>query len=162
MSATALEQNKEKYEELQKVIDKWKGEDGPLMPVLHEAQEIFGCLSLEVQKYISKELDVPVSDIYGVATFYSQFTLKPKGKYKVGVCMGTACYVKGSQAILNELIKEMDLNVGDTSDDGLFTLEATRCLGACGLAPIIMINDDVYGRLKPEDIKGIVEKYKGQ
>ena len=130
------------------------------MPVLHKAQEIFGCLSLDVQKYISKELDIPVSDIYGVATFYSQFTLKPKGKYKIGVCMGTACYVKGSQAILNELAKELDMKVGDTTDDGLFTLEATRCLGACGLAPIIMINDDVYGRLKPEDIKEIVAKYK--
>jgi NADH:ubiquinone oxidoreductase subunit E len=161
MSAKSIEQDRAKFEQLQKTIDKWKGEKGPLMPVLHEAQEIFGCLSLEVQKYISKALDIPVSDIYGVATFYSQFTLKPKGKYKVGVCMGTACYVKGSQAILNELTKEMDLKVGDTSDDGLFTLEATRCLGACGLAPIIMINDDVYGRLKPEDIKGIVGKYRG-
>jgi len=154
-------ENKEKFEELQKEIDQWKGKEGPLMPVLHKAQEIFGCLSLEVQKYISKELDIPVSDIYGVATFYSQFTLKPKGKYKIGVCMGTACYVKGSQAILDELVKELDMKVGDTTDDGLFTLEATRCLGACGLAPIIMINDDVYGRLKPEDIKEIVAKYKG-
>ncbi|MFY9177528.1 MAG: NADH-quinone oxidoreductase subunit NuoE [Caldicoprobacterales bacterium] len=159
MSEVTLE-NKEKFEELQKEIDQWKGKEGPLMPVLHKAQEIFGCLSLDVQKYISKELDIPVSDIYGVATFYSQFTLKPKGKYKIGVCMGTACYVKGSQAILNELAKELDMKVGDTTDDGLFTLEATRCLGACGLAPIIMINDDVYGRLKPEDIKEIVAKYK--
>ncbi len=159
MSDITLE-NKEKFEELQKEIDQWKGKEGPLMPVLHKAQEIFGCLSLEVQKYISKELDIPVSDIYGVATFYSQFTLKPKGKYKIGVCMGTACYVKGSQAILDELVKELDMKVGDTTDDGLFTLEATRCLGACGLAPIIMINDDVYGRLKPEDIKEIVAKYK--
>lgn len=159
MSDITLE-NKEKFEELQKEIDQWKGKEGPLMPVLHKAQEIFGCLSLEVQKYISKELDIPVSDIYGVATFYSQFTLKPKGKYKIGVCMGTACYVKGSQAILDELAKELDMKVGDTTDDGLFTLEATRCLGACGLAPIIMINDDVYGRLKPEDIKEIVAKYK--
>lgn len=161
MSAVTLEQNEEKFVELQKVIDEWKDKEGPLMPVLHAAQEMFGCLSLDVQKYISKELDVPVSDIYGVATFYSQFTLKPKGKYKIGVCMGTACYVKGSQAILNEIIKELDMKVGDTSDDGLFTLEATRCLGACGLAPIIMINDDVYGRLKPEDIKEIIDKYKG-
>lgn len=152
----------EKYKELQTTIDEWKGKKGPLMPVLHEAQNIFGCLSLDVQKYISKELDVPVSDIYGVATFYSQFTLEPKGKYKVGVCMGTACYVKGSQAILDELKKEMDLEAGATSEDGLFTLEATRCLGACGLAPLIMINDDVYGRLAPEDIKDIVAKYKDE
>lgn len=159
MSDIALDK-KEMFDELQKVIDQWKGKEGPLMPVLHSAQEIFGCLSLDVQKYISKELDIPVSDIYGVATFYSQFTLKPKGKYKVGVCMGTACYVKGSQAILDELSKELDMKPGDTTEDGLFTLEATRCLGACGLAPIIMINDDVYGRLETKDIKEIVAKYK--
>ena len=102
MSAIDLE-NQEKFQQLQKVIDEWKDKEGPLMPVLHSAQEIFGCLSLDVQKYISKELDIPVSDIYGVATFYSQFTLKPKGKYRIGVCMGTACYVKGAQAILDEL-----------------------------------------------------------
>lgn len=161
MSAIDLDQEQTAmFEKLQKTIDQWKGQKGPLMPVLHEAQEIFGCLSLDVQKYISKELEIPVSDIYGVATFYSQFTLVPKGKYKVGVCMGTACYVKGSQAILDELAKEMDLEPGETSEDGLFTLEATRCLGACGLAPIIMINDDVYGRLKTEDIKEIVDKYR--
>ena len=159
MSAIDLE-NQEKFQQLQKVIDEWKDKEGPLMPVLHSAQEIFGCLSLDVQKYISKELDIPVSDIYGVATFYSQFTLKPKGKYRIGVCMGTACYVKGAQAILDELKKVLDLEVGETSDDGLFTLDATRCLGACGLAPIMMINDDVYGRLKPEDFKGIIDKYR--
>ncbi|MGI5851541.1 MAG: NAD(P)H-dependent oxidoreductase subunit E [Clostridiales bacterium] len=159
MSAIDLE-NQEKFQQLQKVIDEWKDKEGPLMPVLHSAQEIFGCLSLDVQKYISKEMDIPVSDIYGVATFYSQFTLKPKGKYRVGVCMGTACYVKGSQAILDELKKVLDLKEGETSEDGLFTLDATRCLGACGLAPIMMINDDVYGRLKPEDIKGIIDKYR--
>ncbi|HHZ12903.1 MAG: NADH-quinone oxidoreductase subunit NuoE [Caldicoprobacterales bacterium] len=159
MSAIDLE-NQEKFQQLQKVIDEWKDKEGPLMPVLHSAQEIFGCLSLDVQKYISKELDIPVSDIYGVATFYSQFTLKPKGKYRIGVCMGTACYVKGAQAILDELKKVLDLEVGETSDDGLFTLDATRCLGACGLAPIMMINDDVYGRLKPEDVKGIIDKYR--
>lgn len=159
MSAIDLE-NQEKFQQLQKVIDEWKDKEGPLMPVLHSAQEIFGCLSLDVQKYISKEMDIPVSDIYGVATFYSQFTLKPKGKYRVGVCMGTACYVKGSQAILDELKKVLDLKEGETSEDGLFTLDATRCLGACGLAPIMMINDDVYGRLKPEDVKGIIDKYR--
>ena len=159
MSAIDLE-NQEKFQQLQKVIDEWKDKEGPLMPVLHSAQEIFGCLSLDVQKYIYKEVDIPVSDIYGVATFYSQFTLKPKGKYRIGVCMGTACYVKGAQAILDELKKVLDLEVGETSDDGLFTLDATRCLGACGLAPIMMINDDVYGRLKPEDVKGIIYKYR--
>src|SRR5690554_17378 len=160
MSAVTLKQNEEKFSELQSVIDQWKDKEGPLMPVLQAAQDIFGCLSLDVQKYISKELDVPVSEIYGVVTFYSQFTLKPKGKYKIGVCMGTACYVKGSQAILDEISKELNIKSGETSEDGLFTLDATRCLGACGLAPIIMINDDVYGRLSPGDIKEIIKKYK--
>ncbi|NLJ40155.1 MAG: NAD(P)H-dependent oxidoreductase subunit E [Clostridiales bacterium] len=160
MSAVTLKQNEEKFSKLQLVIDQWKDKEGPLMPVLQAAQDIFGCLSLDVQKYISKELDIPVSEIYGVVTFYSQFTLKPKGKYKIGVCMGTACYVKGSQAILDEISKELNIKSGETSEDGLFTLDATRCLGACGLAPIIMINDDVYGRLSPGDIKEIIKKYK--
>lgn len=160
MSISVLEQDKEKFEALQKVIDEYKGKEGPLMPVLHHAQEIFGCLSLDVQKYIAEQLDIPVSDIYGVATFYSQFTLKPKGKYRIGVCLGTACYVKGSQKVLDEIAKNLGIEVGDTTEDGKFTLDATRCLGACGLAPVIMINDDVYGRLVPEDVKGILEKYK--
>lgn len=160
MSVSIKEQDKEKFEALKKVIDECKGKEGPLMPVLHKAQEIFGCLSLDVQKYIAQELNIPVSDIYGVATFYSQFTLKPKGKYKIGVCLGTACYVKGSQKILDELVKNLNIQVGDTTEDGKFTLEATRCLGACGLAPVMMINDDVYGRLVPEDVKGIIDKYK--
>lgn len=160
MSISVLEQDKEKFEALQKVIDEYKGKEGPLMPILHHAQEIFGCLSLEVQKYIAEQLDIPITDIYGVATFYSQFTLKPKGKYTIGVCLGTACYVKGAQAVLDELAKNLGIEVGDTTEDGKFTLDATRCLGACGLAPVIMINDDVYGRLVPEDVKGILEKYK--
>ena len=159
MSDITLE-NKGKFEELQKVIDQWKGKEGPLMPVLHKAQEIFGCLSLDVQKYISKELDIPVSDIYGVATFYSQFTLKPKGKYKIGVCMGTACYVKGSQEILDKLKEVLGIDVGQTTPDRKFSIDATRCLGACGLAPVLTVNEDVYGKLKPDDVEEIIEKYR--
>lgn len=155
-----LTDNKEKFDELQKVIDEYKDKEGPLMPILHKAQEIFGCISLDVQKYISEALDIPITDIYGVVTFYSQFTLQPKGKYNIGVCMGTACYVKGSQRILDEIIKVLNIKVGETTKDGKFTIEATRCLGACGLAPVIMINDDVYGRLNPEDISDIIKKYK--
>ena len=160
MKTKIAEQDKEKYIQLQKVIDEWKDKEGPLMPVLHSAQNIFGCLSLEVQKFVSEKMDIPLCDIYGVSTFYSQFTIEPKGKYQVGVCMGTACYVKGAQAVLDELAKELDIHVGETTDDGLFTLGATRCLGACGLAPIMMINEDVYGNLKPEDVKGIIAKYR--
>ena len=130
------------------------------MPVLQEAQEIFGYLPIEVQDFIAEELDIPITDVYGVATFYSQFSLKPKGKYRIGVCLGTACYVKGAQKVLDELSKVLNIDVGATTEDGTFTLEATRCLGACGLAPVIMINDDVYGRLEPDDIPEIIAKYK--
>lgn len=160
MSVSYMEKNKEKFETLQKTIDENKSKKGPLMPVLQEAQEIFGYLPIEVQNYIAEELDIPVTDVYGVATFYSQFSLKPKGKYRVGVCLGTACYVKGAQKVLDELSEVLEVDVGATTEDGTFTLEATRCLGACGLAPVIMINDDVYGRLTPDDIPEIIEKYK--
>jgi NADH-quinone oxidoreductase subunit E len=129
------------------------------MPVLHEAQKIFGCLALEVQQRISEKMLVPLSEIYGVATFYSQFTLEPKGKYTIGVCLGTACYVRGSQAIIDKVTELTGVAVGKTSPDGKFTLEATRCIGACGLAPVLSINDEVYGRLTVEDIPGILEKY---
>ncbi|HZK34686.1 MAG TPA: NADH-quinone oxidoreductase subunit NuoE [Bacillota bacterium] len=155
-----LQDNKEKLDQLQQTIEEWKGKEGPLMPILHKAQETFGYLPLELQAYIAEELDIPVSDIYGVATFYSQFTINQKGKYNIGVCMGTACYVKGSQDVLDELVKELGVEPGETTDDGVFTLEATRCLGACGLAPVLMVNEDVYGRLKKGDTKDIVAKYR--
>lgn len=151
---------KEKFAKLQEVIERYKGMKGPLMPVLQEAQEIFGALPLDVQNYISEALDVPVMDIYGVATFYSQFTLKPKGKYKVSVCMGTACYVRGAKLIQDKLVETLGIQVGETDKEGRFTLEATRCVGACGLAPVLLVNDDVYGRSTPEAVPGIIEKYR--
>ena len=162
MSAQFQVENAEKFVELQKVIDTYKGKEGPLMPILHKAQGLFGCLSQDVQQYIAEAMEIPMSDIYGVATFYSQFSLKPKGKYFIGVCLGTACYVKGAQKILDELTKELGIKAPDTTEDGRFTLEATRCLGACGLAPVLMVNDDVYGRLVSGDIKKIVDKYRDQ
>ena len=151
---------KEKFEALQLVIDELRNEPGALMPIMQRAQDIFGYLPEEVQNYIAKELDIPVSDIYGVATFYAQFNLEPKGKYIISVCMGTACYVKGSQQVLDKLEEVLGVPAGRTTKDGLFTLNATRCLGACGLAPVIMVNDDVYGRLTPEQVAGIIEKYR--
>jgi len=151
--------SKENFERLDKVIEEHKGMKGALMPVLHEAQKIFGCLSLEVQQRVSEKMLVPLSEIYGVATFYSQFTLEPNGKYTIGVCLGTACYVRGSQAIIDKVVELTGVEVGTTSPDGKFTLEATRCIGACGLAPVLTINDEVYGRLTLEDIAGILEKY---
>lgn len=149
----------ENFNELQKVIDVQKGNKGALIPVLHEAQRIFGCIPIEVQKKVADELKVPLSEIYGVATFYSQFSLVPKGKYVIGVCMGTACYVKSAQLILDKISEIIKTKPGENSADGMFTLEATRCIGACGLAPVITINEDVYGRLKVEDVPNIMKKY---
>ena len=151
---------KEKFEALQQVIDELRNEPGALMPIMQRAQDIFGYLPEEVQNYIAKELDIPVSDIYGVATFYAQFNLEPKGKYIISVCLGTACYVKGAQDVLDKFKLRLMIDVGECTDDGLFSLEACRCIGACGLAPVIMVNDDVYGRLTPDQVAGVIEKYR--
>ena len=155
-----MSEQKEKFVELQKAIDEHKDQKGALMPVLQAAQGIFGCAPMDVQEYIADALGTTLSDVYGVATFYSQFSLQPKGQYVVGVCMGTACYVRGAQKVLDRVQKELKISVGETTADGLFTIQATRCLGACGLAPVMMINDEVYGRLTDEEIPAILEKYK--
>ncbi|MEW9121177.1 MAG: NAD(P)H-dependent oxidoreductase subunit E [Thermotaleaceae bacterium] len=147
------------FEKLDQIIQKYRDKKGALMPILHDGQKIFGCLPLEVQKRISQKLNVPLAEIYGVVTFYSQFTLEPKGEYTIGVCLGTACYVKGAQKIIDRIKKEINVEVGATSPNGKFSLEATRCIGACGLAPVLTVNEDVYGRLVEGDIRGIIEKY---
>lgn len=151
---------KEKFAQLDQAIQELKDQPGALMPVLQRAQNIFGCVSLDVQKIIAEGLGVTLSEVYGVATFYAQFSLVPSGKYVISVCLGTACYVKGSQKVLDRLSEELGIPVGGTTRDGLFTLNATRCLGACGLAPVMTINEEVYGRLVPDDIPGILAKYK--
>lgn len=148
-----------KYEKLSALIQRYQGVPGPLMPVMQQAQEIFGYLPVDVQQIIADGLNVPIADVYGIATFYSHFVLEPKGQYTIGVCMGTACYVKNSQKILDELAKQLHIEVGKTTADRKFTLNATRCLGCCGLAPVMMINDDVYGRLTPEMVGDILAKY---
>lgn len=150
---------KEQEERLMAVIAKYKGQDGATIPVLHEAQEIYGYLPLEVQEMISEGLDVPLSEIYGIITFYTQFSLNPKGKYQIGVCLGTACYVKGSGDLLEKVKSILGIEVGECTPDGKFSIDATRCIGACGLAPVLTVNDDVYGRLVPDDIEGIIKKY---
>ena len=152
--------NKEKYEQLQAAIAKHKGERGAVMPVLQEAQNIFGYVPQDVQEMIADGLGTTLSEVYGVSTFYSQFSLEPKGEYVIGVCLGTACYVKGSQKIMDKLSDELKIEVGRTTPDGKFTLNATRCLGACGLAPVMMINDEVYGRLTPDQVPAILDKYR--
>ena len=148
-------------ENLMQVIAGHKQDKGALMPVLQKAQDIYGYLPIEVQKMIADGLDVPLEEVYGVATFYSQFSLNPKGEYKVSVCLGTACYVKGSGEVFDKLQQTLGIKAGECTPDGRFSLEACRCIGACGLAPVITINDDVYGRLTPDDIPGILEKYQG-
>lgn len=130
-----------------------------LMPALQKAQAIYGYLPIEVQKIVAHELDIFLEEVYGVVTFYSQFSLNPKGRYQVSVCLGTACYVKGAGDVFDELSKELGIKGGECSDDGKFSLEACRCIGACGLAPVITINEDVYGRLELADIPDIVKKY---
>ena len=127
--------------------------------MLHEAQELYGYLPFEVQKIIADGLDIPVAKVYGVVTFYSQFSLTPKGKYRISVCLGTACYVKGAAEILDKLKERLSIDVGECTDDGLFSLDSCRCIGACSLAPVVTINEEVYGKLVPEDIDGIIDKY---
>ncbi len=151
---------REKYVELDQAIARHKGEPGALMPVLQEAQNIFGYVPQDVQQIIADGLGTTLAEVYGVATFYAQFSLEPKGQHVVGVCLGTACYVKGSQKILDKLSEELKIPVGKTTPDGRFTLNATRCLGACGLAPVMMIGDEVYGRLTPDQVPAILDKYR--
>ena len=150
---------KEQEAELLKVINTYKEHDGALMQILHDAQNIYGYLPLEVQTIISNELNIPLEKIYGVVTFYSQFSLYPKGKYKISVCLGTACYVKGAGDLYSKLMELLHIEGGECTPDGKFSLDACRCIGACGLAPVLTINDDVYGRLSVDDIAGILAKY---
>ena len=151
----------EQEAELMSVIAKHKDQDGALIPVLHQAQEIYGYLPIEVQTMIADGLSVPLAEVYGVVTFYTQFSLNPKGEYKVGVCLGTAYYVKGSGDILEKFKELLKIDVDGCTPDGKFSLEATRCIGACGLAPVFTINDDVYGRITADDVPGILAKYQG-
>lgn len=145
--------------ELLKVIAEKKDDRGALMPILQKAQDIYGYLPIEVQTIISNEMNIPLEKIYGVVTFYSQFSLNPKGKYQISVCLGMACYVKGSGDIYNKLQEKLGIEGGGCTPDGKFSLEACRCIGACGLAPVITVNDEVYGRLTVDDVDDILKKY---
>ncbi|MBQ2825699.1 MAG: NAD(P)H-dependent oxidoreductase subunit E [Clostridia bacterium] len=146
--------------QLDELIAKNKNVPGALMPVLQGAQEIYGYLPQEIIRHIALGMDKSISEVYGVASFYSQFTLTPKGEYAVSICLGTACYVKGSGKLMEEFEKELGIKAGETTADGKFSLTDTRCIGACGLAPVITVNSDVYGRLTPAEVKGIVDKYR--
>ncbi|WP_435790899.1 NADH-quinone oxidoreductase subunit NuoE [Clostridium sp.] len=149
-----------RLEKVKDITKKLKEMKGALIPALHEVQKLFGYLPEEALQVVSEELNIPMSEIYGVSTFYSQFTLEPKGEHIIKVCLGTACYVKGAQDIIERLSSVLEVEVGKTTSDGKFTLEAARCLGACGLAPVLMVDDKVYGRLIPADVIRIIEEYK--
>jgi len=140
-------------------VDKHGKKKGELIQILRDVQEHFGFIPRKVQIRLSELLDVTLSEIYSIVTFYAFFSLKPKGKYQISCCKGTACYVRGAEKIIEKLSQYLKIEPGDTTDDGLFSLDVIRCLGACGLGPVMMINDDVYARLKPEDITGIVSRY---
>lgn len=149
----------EKYFKLDEVIKQYKGKPGGLIPVLHQAQLIFGYLPKDVQIRVAEGLGLPLSEVYGVITFYSLFSLQPRGKHTIGICLGTACYVKGAAEILKALEDKLGIKVGESTEDGLFSLMQTRCLGACGLAPVLTIGEDVYGRLTPEMLPDILNRY---
>ena len=149
----------EQEEKLKAVIAENRHDKSNLMVVMQKAQDIYGYLPIEVQQMIADGMDVPLEKVYGVSTFYAQFALSPKGKYNVSVCLGTACYVKGSGDILEEIKKQLGIDVGECTADRKFSLEACRCVGACGLAPVMMINEDVHGRLSTKDVAGILAKY---
>ena len=149
----------EQEERLRRVIEEYKDKPGATMPVLQAAQEIFGYLPEEVQIMVAEGLDIPLSEIYGVASFYSFFSLNPKGKYRISLCLGTAVYVKGAAEVLKAVEKKLNVAPGGITTDGLFSLDACRCIGACGLAPVMMINDDVYGRLTAAQVGPILDEY---
>lgn len=154
-----LQMSEDQVQLLKQKIAEHKQKPGPLMPTLHDAQTIFGCVPLEVQKIISEELGESIAKINGVVTFYSRFTLEPKGKHVIGVCLGTACYVRGSQAIVDEFKKILNINSNQTTEDGLFTLMETRCIGACGLAPVFSVDDDVFGSATVKSVAEAYSKY---
>jgi NADH-quinone oxidoreductase subunit E/NADP-reducing hydrogenase subunit HndA len=149
----------EDFTALEEFIDSLETLEGELIAVLHKAQGIFGFLPRDVQVFVAKKLDLAVSKVYGVVSFYSYFTMKPKGKYQISVCTGTACYVKGADKILNDFKNILEIEVGETTPDGLFSIDSLRCVGACGLAPVVLVGEDVYGRDDARDAKGLVEKY---
>jgi NADH:ubiquinone oxidoreductase subunit E len=150
----------EQIAKLDKIIKKHKGKPGGLIPVLEEAQVALAYLPMSVQKKIAKELNLPLSRVYGVVTFYSFFTMTPRGKHTVRVCLGTACYVRGGKAIAETLEKEFGIKEGETTADRMFTLETIRCLGACGLGPVVVVDEDVHGRVKPSKIKEMMIQYR--
>ena len=161
MPSVKIKMKQEHIDKVKDICKKFDNNGGELINVLHQTQDYIGYLPAEAQELIAKELNVSVAQVYGVVSFYSFFTMTPKGEYPISICMGTACYVRGAEKVLDEFKRILNINVGETTPDGKFSLTALRCIGACGLAPVITVGDEVHGRLIPDDVKGIVERYKG-
>ena len=159
MTTVPFTETVEQKAKLEEIIAAHSGEEGALMPVRQKAPDVYGYLPKEVQERIAAGLDIPVSEVFGVVTFYAQFLLNPKGQHPVAVCLGTACYVKGSGLIMEKLEQLLGIENGGITEDLKFSLDATRCIGACGLAPVLTVGEDVYGRLDPSQLEGILAKY---
>jgi len=159
MSSIKIELRQEDVAKIKEICTSFNNDPQELINVLHKCQEHFGYLPAEVQEVVSMELGVPVAKIYGVVTFYSFFTMTPKGRHPISICMGTACYVRGAEKVLEEFRKELGLQVGQTTSDGKFSLSSLRCVGACGLAPVVLVGDKTYGRVAPDDVKNIIKEY---
>ncbi|MFK4784866.1 NAD(P)H-dependent oxidoreductase subunit E [Fusobacterium sp. MFO224] len=147
------------FKELGKYISSFEDKKGSLIIILHKAQEIFGYIPQEVQEFVAEKIDMPIAKIYGVVSFYNFFSMEPKGKYQISVCTGTACYVRGADKVLEAIKKELKIEVGEITKDGVFSLDCLRCVGACGLAPVVLIGNEVHGKVKPDEIKKILVSY---
>jgi len=145
---------------IEEIINKYKGKKGALIPTLHDVQNEVGFLPIEVQKKVAKDLNIPEKEVYGVATFYSFFSLIPRGRYNIRVCLGTACFVKGGKKIADKISRELGIKPGQTTADRQYSLQVNRCLGACGIAPIIVINEKIYQKVKPEEVMDIIYSHK--
>ena len=159
MSSVKIKLNQKEVEKLKAACAEFNNDPGELINVLHKAQHIFGYLPAEVQEIVAHELNVPVAKVYGVVTFYSFFTMIPKGQHPISICTGTACYVRGAEKVLEEFKRRLKIEVGETSDDGKFSLSCLRCVGACGLAPVVTVGEKVYGRVSPDGVADILAEY---
>ncbi|MCX7749855.1 MAG: NAD(P)H-dependent oxidoreductase subunit E [Clostridia bacterium] len=153
---------KEKYDELKSFIDGLETTKGALIEILHRAQDIFGYLPRDVQLFIARKLGIPGAEVFGVVSFYSYFSTKPSGKHTISVCMGTACFVRGADKIIGKFKERLGIESNETTEDGMFTIKDVRCIGACGLAPVVMVDGKVYGRVKEEDVDRIINQYLGK
>ncbi|HEX3029068.1 MAG TPA: NAD(P)H-dependent oxidoreductase subunit E [Clostridia bacterium] len=162
MEPTGEEFPKEKYDELEAFIDGLETTKGALIEILHKAQNIFGYLPRDVQLFVARKLGIPGAEVFGVVSFYSYFTTKPTGKHVISCCMGTACYVRGADKVIEKIKEVLKIQSNEVTEDGLFTLKDVRCIGACGLAPVVMVDDKVFGRVKVEDVEDIINQYRGK